>query len=205
MSHPHSGSTAKLTIAFREATQKRIFPLTTVRCSDPAVFQTQAARDLGCLLDVDDSVVAWSCLPREFDTAEGTWIPDFIVDYDDGKSTFLDATSGPELPWVTEAIACQQESHSFVTSDATHEPRGFTEGPRFLTFCGVSRSTTYRRRSRNEPSSSMTSCIGSSKKSKSAYSGESSGWTISGKFASIVFACMCVESRISFCLAVPPS
>ena len=117
MSHPHSGSTSKLSLAFREATQKRFFPLTTVRCSESAVFLTQTARDLGCLLDVDDSVVAWSCLPREFETVEGPWIPDFFVDYDDGRSTFLDATSGPELTWVTEAIACRQESHSFVTSD----------------------------------------------------------------------------------------
>lgn len=117
MSHPHSGSTSKLDLTFREATQKRFYPLTTVRCSEPAAFRTQAARDLGCLLDVDDGVVAWSCLARAFDTVEGPWVPDFLVDYHDGTHTYLDVAIGPGLPWVTEAIACQREHHKFVSSD----------------------------------------------------------------------------------------
>lgn len=120
MSHPHSGSTSKLSAAFREASHNRFFPLTTIRCSEHAVFLTQAARDLGCLLDVDDSVVAWSCLPREFDTVEGPWIPDFLVDYDDGRAIYLDAAAWSEDAWVSEAIACQHERHRFVTKEEIH-------------------------------------------------------------------------------------
>ena len=38
-------------------------PRGTVRCRGVPLFRNQAARDLGCLLDVDPDVVSWMCLP----------------------------------------------------------------------------------------------------------------------------------------------
>lgn len=117
MSHPHFGTSPKLSAVFRKAAQKSFSPFTTIRCSLPAVFLTQAARDIACLLDVDDEVVAWSCLPRQFETGEGPWVPDLLADYVDGRSVFLDAQRSDDDAWVTEAIACQGEYHRFVTRD----------------------------------------------------------------------------------------
>jgi len=55
------------------------------------VFRTQAARDLACLLDVDQTVSSWQCQPfsREGHAELGT--PDFLVIYTDGNGRFLDA------------------------------------------------------------------------------------------------------------------
>ncbi len=67
------------------------YPLATIKCDGPAVFRTQAARDVACLLDVDQTVSSWQCQPlsREGHAEMGT--PDFLVIYDDGNQRFLDA------------------------------------------------------------------------------------------------------------------
>ncbi|OCP19676.1 MULTISPECIES: hypothetical protein [unclassified Ensifer] len=37
------------------------FPTNTVRCEGPAVFRSQLARDIACILDVDENVISWAC------------------------------------------------------------------------------------------------------------------------------------------------
>lgn len=54
-------------------------PRGTVRCVGKAAFRTQLARDLGCLLDLDDEVEAWSCLPAALGHGEAVHIPDFLA------------------------------------------------------------------------------------------------------------------------------
>ncbi|MBD8651156.1 hypothetical protein IFT66_08725 [Rhizobium sp. CFBP 13726] len=55
------------------------YPLSTVRCDGPVLFRDQLARDIGCILDVDDDISSWSC--RSFAlTCDGrTYRPDFHV------------------------------------------------------------------------------------------------------------------------------
>lgn len=47
----------------KDAAGKSFPPRSTVRCIGEPAFRSQLARDIGCLLDVDPTVVSWTCLP----------------------------------------------------------------------------------------------------------------------------------------------
>ncbi|TBY90630.1 hypothetical protein E0H40_13800 [Rhizobium leguminosarum bv. viciae] len=103
-----------LDAAFREASLNVFFPLATVRCPDQSAFRSQIARDLGCLLDVDETVVAWSCLCFGVHVEDRVHVVDFMVDHIDGTREFLDAVEFFGDPAVTETIACMRRRHRFV-------------------------------------------------------------------------------------------
>jgi hypothetical protein len=64
----------------REETSVLFFsPRGTVRCDGRRMFRHRAARDFGCLLDVDPSVISWTCLPMVLRHPQGTHVPDFAV------------------------------------------------------------------------------------------------------------------------------
>ncbi|MDE3783407.1 hypothetical protein I7G00_04955 [Sinorhizobium meliloti] len=78
------------------STSIRIFyPSATMRCEGGKLFRSQAARDVGCLLDVDPSVVSWRCMPPSL--AQLDHSPDFEVVHDDARVVLLDAHDR-ELP-----------------------------------------------------------------------------------------------------------
>lgn len=104
-----------LDAAFREASLNTFFPLATVRCPDRPAFRNQIARDLGCLLDVDETVVAWSCLCFGAHVEDRVHVVDFMVDHFDGTREFLDVAEFFGDPAVTETIACMKRRHRFVT------------------------------------------------------------------------------------------
>lgn len=102
-------------------TPVRFRPFGTIRCASPSFFGSQLARDLGCLLDVDDDVVAWCCRPHGMDDVliEIGWKgppPDFMVTYPNGCDIYLHAVEGEGDPEVTGAAACRQLWHRFVKS-----------------------------------------------------------------------------------------
>lgn len=66
-------------------------PKATVFCEGEAAFRTRAARDLGCLLDVDPEVVSWRCLPFELTLGERIHAPDVLVRYRGDRIRILDA------------------------------------------------------------------------------------------------------------------
>ncbi|MBB3394195.1 hypothetical protein [Rhizobium sp. BK060] len=119
MSHPHFEMPQALYAAYKHALSQKFYPLGTVRCSGDVMFRSQLARDLGCLLDVDDHVVAWLCLPTEFPTSDGVHVPDFVVDYDDGRRVFLDACGEVGSASVSEGAACSHVHHRFVSREET--------------------------------------------------------------------------------------
>ena len=98
---------------------ERFRPFGTVRCSNPSYFRNQLARDLGCLLDVDDDVAGWCCRPFGLDLAlrDIEWKgppPDFMATYSNGREVYLHVTEDSGDPAVTEAAACRQLRHRFV-------------------------------------------------------------------------------------------
>jgi hypothetical protein len=105
MSHPHFESPAALYAAYEVASTKLYYPRGTVRCSADPMFRTRFARDLGCLLDVDPDVVAWLCLPTEFQTAFGPHVPDFLVHYEGGVRIYMDAVEEAVPPEIEEGAA----------------------------------------------------------------------------------------------------
>ncbi|WP_230978681.1 hypothetical protein [Ollibium composti] len=60
------------------------------------------ARDLGCLLDVDDEVDAWSCLPASLGAGDSTHVPDFLVRRGD-RHSLVDAGTRPGHAWLEDA------------------------------------------------------------------------------------------------------
>ncbi|MGB3813768.1 MAG: hypothetical protein WA950_11125 [Shinella sp.] len=66
-------------------------PAGTVKCDGVRLFRSQAARDIGCLLDVNPSVTAWRCMPSPFGTGGIAHITDFQVFDEDGTVLYLDA------------------------------------------------------------------------------------------------------------------
>ncbi|TBD47117.1 hypothetical protein [Rhizobium ruizarguesonis] len=100
-------------------TARRFRPYGTIRCSNSSFFGSQLARDLGCLLDVDDDVVAWCCRPYGMDNVliEIGWKgspPDFLVTYSSGRDVYVHAVEDEGDPEVTEAAACRQIWHRFA-------------------------------------------------------------------------------------------
>jgi len=86
------------------------FPLQTVRCDGPAVFRTQLARDIGCLLDVDDDVISWSCGTVKLAMDGITHVPDLVAERTDGI-VLIDAktrTASPTIIGETAAAAGYQ-------------------------------------------------------------------------------------------------
>ncbi|MBZ7924318.1 hypothetical protein [Ensifer adhaerens] len=96
-----------LDAAFCEAAANVFFPRATVSCKGGSAFRSQLARDLGCLLDVDDSVVGWSCLGFGFPVNGHPHITDFIVHYEDGTWAVVDAVEmkgHPDVAAATERL-----------------------------------------------------------------------------------------------------
>lgn len=63
------------------------YPLSTVRCDGPVLFRDQLARDIGCILDVDNDVVSWSCRSTALSRDSQIYRPDFLVRR--ARSSFL--------------------------------------------------------------------------------------------------------------------
>lgn len=81
------------------------FPLHTVRCDGPAVFRNQLARDIGCLLDVDDDVTKWSCATVELMMDDISHVPDFFVERVDGFVLIDASTRGTSSNFIEEMAA----------------------------------------------------------------------------------------------------
>ena len=114
VSHPHYEMPQALYAAYNQALANNFYPRGTVRCSGDVMFRSQLARDLACLLDVDDAVVAWLCLPGEIRTTDGVHIPDLMVDYEDGKRVFLDACEEFGDEAISEGAVCSRLHHRYV-------------------------------------------------------------------------------------------
>ncbi|MEX2696864.1 hypothetical protein [Rhizobium mongolense] len=55
------------------------YPLSTVRSTGPVLFRDQLARDIACLLDVDDDILCWSCCSFSLSHTGQIYKPDFLV------------------------------------------------------------------------------------------------------------------------------
>lgn len=110
--------TSKLLQSAQEEAGALFFPpKSTVRCVGRPMFRTQAARDVGCLLDLDPTVISWTCLPLVLSRRNRHHVPDFSVTRPEGAS-LVDAqpmfAKRPALEWIGEAaqaLGYQHEIH----------------------------------------------------------------------------------------------
>lgn len=80
---------------------QNFYPLGTIRCTGPAAFRSQLARDFACILDVDADVVSWSCMAVCLSEGNENYRPDFLVERH-GTLVVMDAsTDGPE--WIARS------------------------------------------------------------------------------------------------------
>lgn len=84
---------------------KIFYPQQTVRCFGTASFRSQLARDIACLLDVDDGVTSWSCLDEPFRYDGEVHFPDLVVERE-GCRTIIEADerSGAVPIWLASAV-----------------------------------------------------------------------------------------------------
>lgn len=83
-SHPSldladSASTRLLTRIRNDASALSFTPRGAVRCIGVPMFRTSVARDVGCLFDLDPSVISWTCLPLVLSRRNQRHVPDFAV------------------------------------------------------------------------------------------------------------------------------
>ncbi|MGO4353795.1 hypothetical protein AB4Z25_17930 [Rhizobium sp. RAF36] len=84
-----------------------LYPLSTIKCVGPVLFRDQLARDIACILDVDDGVLSWSCQSQALSKGHQTHRPDFIVRR--AERTFLvDAYREEGLPRWAGASATKE-------------------------------------------------------------------------------------------------
>jgi hypothetical protein len=99
-------------------------PRGTVRCRGVPLFRNQAARDLGCLLDVDSDVESWTCLPTILADGTGMHVPDFAVERSDG-TVLVDAVSpdakSPPPDWVADVARDLGHRYEAVSECDLHE------------------------------------------------------------------------------------
>ncbi|MGV1914282.1 hypothetical protein [Rhizobium sp. 22-785-1] len=99
---------------------ERFRPFGTVRCTNPPYFKSQLARDQGCLLDVDDDVVAWCCRPTGMNILllQRGWRgepPDFMATYTNGQEVYISVREERGDPQLTEIAACGRFTHVYVS------------------------------------------------------------------------------------------
>ncbi|MBN8979409.1 MAG: hypothetical protein J0I08_23365 [Rhizobiales bacterium] len=116
-SHDRQGSTSKFLTSNRQSASTLSFPpKNVVRCVGIAIFRTQAARDVGCLLDLDPSVISWTCLPLVLSRGNRRHVPDFAVTRATGV-TLVDAIpdSGKGTPPQWASDAAQKLGYGYET------------------------------------------------------------------------------------------
>lgn len=89
-------------------------PKATIFCEGEALFRTRAARNLGCLLDLDPDVESWRCLAVQLPLGDQGYLPDVLVKYRGGRHRLLDATDLTD-PMITIAAGALGYEHRFVS------------------------------------------------------------------------------------------
>jgi len=113
MSRSHQVVFGALELAHERTAAAVFFPTACIRIDGQPRFRTQASRDFACLLDFDDEVASWICIPAELPTPQGFHVPDLLVCYEDGNGCFVDV-SDDDLSHVTQAAAERRLAHRVV-------------------------------------------------------------------------------------------
>jgi hypothetical protein len=78
-------------------------PKATIKCNGIPAFRSRGARDLACLLDIDDEIESWTCLPLELRRGNLVHTPDVLVTSVSGTRLLMDAVDVHGAEWITIA------------------------------------------------------------------------------------------------------
>ncbi len=96
------------------------YPLHTVRCSGPGIFRSQLSRDIACILDVDDDVNSWSCMPFLLANENETYRPDFLVETVNGLVVIDSNVDAGRPAWV--GLKAQEAGYQYDVIDRSALP-----------------------------------------------------------------------------------
>ena len=103
--------------AWKPAPQGQAFyPSATIRCYGPAVFRNQFARDVACLLDIDDAIDEWRCQPLPFSDGQEFYRPDFVANVKN-RIIVINAMTNGTPSWIERAV--RADGHQY---EAVHRP-----------------------------------------------------------------------------------
>ncbi|WP_037400069.1 hypothetical protein [Sinorhizobium fredii] len=89
---------------WKPVSQGQIFyPSATIRCDGPVIFRSQFARDVACLLDIDDAVAEWRCQSLPFRNGAAIYRPDFVAKIDQ-DTVVIDAVTEDTPLWMADAV-----------------------------------------------------------------------------------------------------
>lgn len=108
-----------------EAASRSFPPRGTVRCIGQPLFRSRAARDLACLLDLDPTVVSWTCLPFMVDDGGDGHVPDFGVTRDDGVTLTDVGEDGSIAPPDRIGDAAHERGYRYERVPADELREGF--------------------------------------------------------------------------------
>lgn len=86
-----------------------------VRCVGPVVLTSTLARDVGCLMDLDDSVSAWTCRKLKFSSGFDTHKPDIIAETDDGILVIDVVANGRPPSWIADVVADEGYAYKAIS------------------------------------------------------------------------------------------
>lgn len=98
-------------------------PKATIKCDGIPAFRNRAARDLACLLDVDEEVESWTCLPLELHRGDLSHTPDVLVTSVAGVRIIMDAVDVDGAEWI--AIAAEDAGYQYRAVTRAARERGW--------------------------------------------------------------------------------
>ncbi len=86
-----------------------------VRCVGPVILTSPLARDVGCLVDVDNTVFAWACRSLKFSRVFDTHKPDIIAETDVGVLVIDVVSKGPPPAWIADVVASEGYAYKAIS------------------------------------------------------------------------------------------
>jgi len=119
---------AKLLRSSRSTASIRSFPpAASIKCDGPALYRSQASRDVACILDLNPSVTSWRCMPLSLGLGETAHVPDFAVLDSDGSQVLMDA---PDRLLPCDAPLIEKSADQVGLRYRLLSPEEIYDGPR---------------------------------------------------------------------------
>lgn len=86
-----------------------------VRCVGPVFLTSPLARDVGCLMDLDSTVSAWTCRSLKFSYGFDRHKPDIIAEKDDGIMVIDVVSRGAPPFWIADVVVGEGYAYKAIS------------------------------------------------------------------------------------------
>lgn len=102
-------------------------PAASIKCDGPALYRSQASRDVACILDLNPSVTSWRCMPLSLELFGDAHVPDFVVLDSYGSQVLMDA---PDRLLPCDAPLIEKSADGIGLRYRLVSPEEIYDGPR---------------------------------------------------------------------------